>query len=110
MMDDDAFRWLSSFSEHMLTDRQRIALVFAWRTGTIANRDYQRLNSVTSVRATGELRNLVKKNLLVQHGTRVTAFYTLARIPMPRRRRPLTRGARGDDPCARSALWKGHQR
>jgi ATP-dependent DNA helicase RecG len=90
MMDDDAFRWLSSFSEYMLTDRQRIALVFAWRTGTIANRDYQRLNSVTSVRATGELRNLVNKNLLVQHGTRGTAFYTLARIPMPRRRRPLS--------------------
>lgn len=90
MMDDDAFRWLSSFSEYMLTDRQRIALVFAWRTGTIANRDYQRLNSVTSVRATGELRNLVNKNLLVQHGTRGTAFYTLTRIPMPRRRRPLS--------------------
>ena len=90
MMDDDAYRWLSSFSAFMLTDRQRTALVFAWRTGTIANRDYQRLNSVTSVRATRELRDLVNKGLLVQHGTRGAAFYTLARIPIPRRRRPLS--------------------
>lgn len=90
MMDSEAFRWLSSFSEYMLTDRQRIALVFAWRTGTIANRDYQRLNSVNSVRATGELRDLVQKGLLAQHGTRGSAFYTLARIPIPRRRRRVS--------------------
>ena len=93
MMDDDAYRWLSSFAAYRLTDGQRIALVFAWRTGKIANRDYQRLNSVTSVRATRDLRDLVNKGLLVQHGTRGAAFYTLARVPIPRRRRPLQIGA-----------------
>lgn len=87
MMDDAAYRWLSSFSDIQLSDRQRIALVFAWRTGSLANRDYVRLNSVTSVRATKELRDLVQKDLLTQHGTRGAAFYTLARIPAASARR-----------------------
>lgn len=93
MMDDEAYRWLSSFSDIQISDRQRTALVYAWRTGTLANKDYQRLNSVSSVQATRELRGLVDLRLLVQHGTRGSAFYTLARIPLPRRRRPLAIGA-----------------
>jgi ATP-dependent DNA helicase RecG len=93
MMDDDALRWLSSFADIRLSDQQRIALVYAWRTGTLANRDYVRLNSITSVRATTELRDLVRKGLLNQHGTRGAAYYTLARIPVPTRRRPLSIGA-----------------
>lgn len=93
MMDDDAYRWLSSFSDYRISDRQRIALVYVWRTGSLANRDYQRLNSVTSVLATRDLRVLVEQGLLRQHGTRGSAFYTLAMIPRPQRRRTGSIGA-----------------
>lgn len=86
MMDDEAYRWLSDLADQPLSDHQRIALVYAWRTGSLANRDYQRLNSVSSVRATRELRDLVHKGLLSLHGTRGAAFYTLARLPTRRRR------------------------
>ncbi len=84
MMDDDAYLWLSNFAEYPLKDAQRIALVYGWRTGSLANRDYVRLNSVTSVRATQDLRGLVGLGILQQHGTRGSAFYTLA--PLSRRK------------------------
>lgn len=87
MMDDDAYRWISGFADYPLKDAQRMALVYAWRTGSLANRDYVRLNSVTSVRATRDLRTLVRLGLLRLHGTRGSAYYTLARIPRPRGRR-----------------------
>jgi ATP-dependent DNA helicase RecG len=86
MMDDEAYRWLADLADQPLSDPQRIALVYAWRTGSLANRDYQGLNSVSSVRATRELRDLVHKGLLSLHGARGAAFYTLARLPARRRR------------------------
>jgi ATP-dependent DNA helicase RecG len=90
MMDEEAYRWLSAFSDYQLTDRQRVALVYAWRSGRIVNRDYQKLNSVSSVTATKDLRGLVGLGLLRQHSTRGAAYYTLARVPTlrgrPRRR------------------------
>jgi ATP-dependent DNA helicase RecG len=90
MMDDEAYRWLAAFSDYQLTDHQRVALVYAWRSGKVVNRDYQKLNSVSSVLATKDLRGLVGLGLLRQHGTRGAAYYTLAREPTlrgrPRRR------------------------
>ena len=87
MMDDDAYRWLSSFADYRLSDHQRIALVYVWRTGKIVNRDYQRLNSVSTVPATRDLRKLVELGLLQQHGTRGAAYYTLATASGTRGRR-----------------------
>jgi len=66
MIDDEAYRWLATFADRRLTDSQRVGLVYTWRTGKIANRDYQRLNSVTSVAATRALRGLVEQGLLRQ--------------------------------------------
>lgn len=90
MMDEEAYRWLGTFSNYQLTDHQRVALVYAWRSGKIVNRDYQKLNSVSSVTATRDLHGLVGLDLLRQHGTRGAAYYTLARVPTlrgrPRRR------------------------
>jgi ATP-dependent DNA helicase RecG len=86
MMDEDAYRWLAAFSDYHLTDHQRVALVYAWRSGKIVNRDYQKFNSVTSVAATKDLRGLVAMDLLRQHGTRGSAYYTLARTPVLRGR------------------------
>lgn len=87
MMDEEAYQWLATFSDRPLNDRQRVALVYAWRTGSIANRDYQRLHNVSNVTATRELRQLVDAALVDRHGTRGSAFYTLVRIPSRRRRR-----------------------
>jgi ATP-dependent DNA helicase RecG len=91
MMDDEAYRWLAAFADRRLTDAQRVALVYTWRTGKVANRDYQRLNSVSSVAATRALRGLVEQGLLRQHGTRGAAYFTMAVIPSMRGRptRPL---------------------
>ena len=92
MMDDEAYRWLANFSDFALTDPQRMALVYTWRTGKIVNRDYQRLASVSSVAATRALRGLVDAGLLSQHGTRGPAFYTLNRLAIRERgRRRLRR-------------------
>lgn len=77
MMDEDAYRWLAQVADQPLSDHQRVALVFAWRTGKIVNRDYQRLNSTNSVSATRDLRRLVDLRLLAQHGSRGSAFYTV---------------------------------
>lgn len=82
MMDDEAYRWLSNLSGFPITDPQRMALVYTWRTGKIANRDYQRVASVSSVAATHGLRRLVNIGLLTQHGTRGPAFYTLNRLAL----------------------------
>lgn len=87
MMDEDAYRWLSGFSDYQLTDHQRMALVYIWRTGKIVNRDYQRLNSVDTVPATRALKRLVDLGLLQQHGTRGSAYYTLTEAPSLRARR-----------------------
>lgn len=87
MMDEDAYRWLSGFSDYQLTDHQRMALVYIWRTGKIVNRDYQRLNSVDTVPATRALKSLVDLGLLQQHGTRGSAYYTLTEAPSLRARR-----------------------
>lgn len=86
MMDDEAYRWLAAFSDIQLTDHQRVALVYTWRTGKVVNRDYQKLNSVSSVTATRDLRGLVGLGLLRQHGMRGAAYYTLARVPSLRGR------------------------
>lgn len=87
MMDEDAYRWLSGFADYQLTDHQRMALVYVWRTGKIMNRDYQRLNSVTTVPATRGLKKLVDLGLLRQHGARGAAYYTLADVSGLRVRR-----------------------
>lgn len=90
MMDEDAYRWLSGFADYQLTDSQRMALVYVWRTGRIVNRDFQRLNSVDTVPATRALKKLVDAGLLRQHGTRGSAYYTLAEVPSLRARRDRT--------------------
>jgi len=81
LMNPEAVTWLNQFATAPLNDRQRLALVFARDNQRITNKDYQRLNHVTSVVANRELRGLVKAELTRQHGTRRGTFYTLAVRP-----------------------------
>ena len=78
MMDVAAVEWLGRFSDLDLNDRQRTALVYLRSHHGVANRDYQRLNSVDGPTATKELRVLVSRGLVIQHSTRGGARYELA--------------------------------
>ncbi|MFF2878147.1 ATP-binding protein [Gottfriedia sp. NPDC057991] len=75
---EDAVKWLSSMGDVTISDGQAAALVYVKNKERITNREYQELNSVESVKATKELRYLLEQGLLVQHGTRGGAFYTLS--------------------------------
>jgi len=78
MMDAEAVRWLGRFSGVDINDHERTALVYLRTHHRMANRDYQRLNSVDGPTATRDLRVLVSERLIEQHGTRGGAYYELA--------------------------------
>ena len=83
LLDAQTVEWLNRFKAISLNDNQRFALASLKAnqySGKLTNRDYQRINSVDSVQATAELGDMVKRaGVLVQHGTRGGAYYTLNR-------------------------------
>ncbi len=78
LMGPEAIAWLNRFAERLLTDRQRLTLVYLRYNEQLTNSDYQRLNHVDSVTASRELRGLVQSGLVEQHSTRRWAYYTLS--------------------------------
>jgi ATP-dependent DNA helicase RecG len=78
LMGPEAIIWLNRFTDHPLSDRQRLALVYLRYNAQLTNSDYQRLNRVDSVTANRELRGLVQAGLVEQHRTRRWAYYTLS--------------------------------
>lgn len=76
-IDDKAVVWLGKLSAVHLNDHQRLALLYMRRHDRMANRDYQRLNSVDGPTATKDLRGLVDAGLVSQYGTRGGAYYGL---------------------------------
>lgn len=72
--------FVQQFSDLPLNDNQRFALAYLRRNhSSLTNRDYQRLAGVDSVQATRELGDMVRRSgVLVQHGTRGGAYYTLS--------------------------------
>ena len=77
LMSPDAIKWLNQFSDQLISDQQRIALVYLRLNSRITNSDYQRLNHVDSVTANRDLRGLVQVGLTEQNDTRRWAYYTL---------------------------------
>jgi ATP-dependent DNA helicase RecG len=79
LLDQETVDWLQQFKELPLNDNQRFALAYLRRDHSIlTNRDYQRLSGVDSVQATRDLGDMVRRSgVLVQHGTRGGAHYTL---------------------------------
>jgi len=77
LMSPDAIKWLNQFSNQLISDQQRVALVYLRLNKQITNSDYQRLNHVDSVTANRDLRGLVQLELIEQSGTRRWAYYTL---------------------------------
>lgn len=77
LLDPKTVTWLNQFAGYPLTDAQRMALAYLQVNSRMTNSDYRRLNNVTTVEATRELRRLVDLELISMHGTRRWANYSL---------------------------------
>ena len=78
LLDDSTLAWLSSFAAYNLNDPQRLALAYVRREEQLTNADYRRLNpGLDSTEVTRHLADLVRRRLLLQHGTRRWTRYTL---------------------------------
>jgi len=90
LLNQETLDWLQQFKDLPLNDNQRFALAYLRRNHSIlTNHDYQRLSGVDSVQATRELGYMVKlARVLMQHGTRGGAYYTL-RKQEPEQRQEL---------------------
>ena len=79
MMNDEGVEWLNTVADGLpLSDRQKLALLFAQRNKRMTNGDYRRLASVETAQATKELQQLVRCEAFRMHGARGGAYYTLA--------------------------------
>jgi ATP-dependent DNA helicase RecG len=79
LLDDQALAWLNRFAAYDLNDAQRLALAYLRREGRLTNADYRRLNpGLDSATVTRHLADLVRRRLLIQHGTRRWTRYALA--------------------------------
>ena len=78
MLDPETIAWLNRYASLPLNPRQRTALAYLYRHKQITNPDYCRLNNVDSLMATRELRGLVDAGVMIMHGMRRWAHYTLA--------------------------------
>jgi ATP-dependent DNA helicase RecG len=67
-LDSDDLGWLSRFKSFRLDEDQAKSLVFVRRYGSISNADYRALNHVDTLTASGRLRDLKSRELLVPHG------------------------------------------
>jgi ATP-dependent DNA helicase RecG len=79
LFDKETLSWLEQFSGVDLNDRQRFALACIYHKEKLNNFEYCRMNECDSRVAGKELGELVDNGLVIQHGTRRWAFYTLAR-------------------------------
>ena len=78
LFDKKTLSWLEQFVDIDLNDRQRFALAYIYHKEKLTNPEYCRMNECDSRIASKELGELVEKKLVVQHGTRRWAFYTLS--------------------------------
>jgi predicted HTH transcriptional regulator len=77
LLDPETIAWLNRYASLPLNPRQRTALAYLYRHKQITNPDYCRLNNVDSLVATKELHGLVDADVMIMHGTRRWAHYTL---------------------------------
>lgn len=85
--DKETLAWLEQFIDVDLNDRQRFALAYIYHKDQVTNPEYCRMNECDSRIAGKELSALVDMGLMIQHGTRRGAFYTL-----PQKQRPIFYG------------------
>lgn len=67
--------WLSGFDGLQLSDSQKQALIFVRELGVIDNTMYRQLSDVDTLKASGDLRALRDKGLIVQKGKGKSTYY-----------------------------------
>lgn len=70
LLDEDALRWLDQVDVRSLNERQRLALVFARRQGSIDNRPCRTVTGCDAATATRELAGLASTGLVEKRGDR----------------------------------------
>lgn len=77
LMSDQVLIWLGSLGEEGLSDKQMVGLAMLRQGDELDNLTYRSVTGVDSRQATGELQDLVARELVVQEGTRRWARYRL---------------------------------
>ena len=72
---EEDVNWLTTFEAYELNDAQKRALIFTKEVGAIDNSVYRQVNSVDSVKASNDLRDLRKKDILLQKGKGKATYY-----------------------------------
>ena len=67
--------WLAGFKHFDLNKEQNLSLIFVKEVGAIDNSSYRQLNSVDLAKASVDLRDLRKKNILIQKGKGKATYY-----------------------------------
>lgn len=78
LLDDEALEWLASFGSARLNDRQRMALAFLHRHGSISNQQYRTLTGCDATTATKDLAALNAAGLLAKRGDGRWTVWSLA--------------------------------
>lgn len=67
--------WLILFDKYSLNEDQKKALIFVKELGAIDNNAYRQLNTVDTLKASQELRDLKRKEILGQKGKGKVTYY-----------------------------------
>lgn len=74
-LNEEDVRWLSGFNHYELSDSQKRALIFLREVGAIDNATHRQMNGLEILKASGELRNLRDKELVLQKGKGRSTYY-----------------------------------
>jgi ATP-dependent DNA helicase RecG len=77
---DQDVQWLATFASFELNESQRLALIFTKEVGAIDNSSYRQLNSVDTLKASADLRDLRNKYIIEQKGRGKSTYYILASL------------------------------
>ena len=70
-------KWLALFDSYALNEDQKKALIFVKELGGIDNNAYRQLNTVDTLKASQDLRDLKRKEILDQKGKGKATYYML---------------------------------
>ncbi|PIR39736.1 MAG: hypothetical protein COV35_00890 [Alphaproteobacteria bacterium CG11_big_fil_rev_8_21_14_0_20_39_49] len=77
-LSEDDIKWLAQFNKLRLNDAQKKSLIFIRETGAIDNSTYRTLNKVETLEASQHLKDLRKKELIIQEPKGSATYYTLS--------------------------------
>lgn len=74
-LNEDDIKWLSGFNQYDISDSQKRALVFLREVGAIDNATHRQMNGLEILKASGELRSLRDKEIILQKGKGRSTYY-----------------------------------